>query len=56
MSDLSEYEETIQFLVDQMRAGHVFVTINKPSQSIARQILAEAMRRRLKQRLAEGDI
>ena len=56
MVDLTEHEETIRFLVDQMRAGHVFITINKPSQSIARQILAEAMRRRLKQRLEAGDI
>ena len=57
--EIAEYESLIEELVAGLRAGVSYTTLSdkrKPQPSIADQILAEAMRRRLKQRLAEGDI
>ena len=59
MTDLSEYEETIEAIVAGLRAGVSYTTINDkraPRPSLADKIMEEAMRRRLKQRLEAGDI
>ena len=59
MADLTEHEETIEAIVAGLRAGVSYTTINDkraPQPSIADQIMEEAMRRRLKERLETRDI